>query len=244
MIDAKSLLSDLIRQLSTLESDLRVRIQEVPELHAALQAEWQSARDANRCAETLESWSEQLITQAGVHWLLSCVFLRFIEDNELVERPWLSGPQHAGRLALARDRAEAWFRARPLDTDREYLLAACLVPFELVCCAFGELKPLALMVLLVAMLVNALLFHSLAMAEVLMVKKGTRFRRAAIIRPSSPAGPKARRSSTTSSPATTARSAPNTVSAASRPTRPAATSRRWRSAPCRPSAPPSTPTGS
>ena len=124
MIDAKSLLSDLIRQLSMLESDLRVRIKEVPELHAALQAEWQSARDANRCAETLESWSEQLITQAGVHWLLSCVFLRFIEDNALVERPWLSGPQNAGRLALARDRAEAWFRARPLDTDREYLLAA------------------------------------------------------------------------------------------------------------------------
>lgn len=124
MIDAKRLLSDLTHQLKKLEDDLRRRIGELPELRDTLQREWQSARDANRCAETFESWSEQLITQAGVHWLLSCVFLRFIEDNGLVERPWLSGTQASGRLALARDRAEAWFRARPLDTDRDYLLAA------------------------------------------------------------------------------------------------------------------------
>ncbi|MCB1601245.1 MAG: BREX-2 system adenine-specific DNA-methyltransferase PglX [Xanthomonadales bacterium] len=124
MIDAKRLLSDLTHQLKKLEDDLRQRIGELPELRETLQREWQSARDANRCAETFESWSEQLITQAGVHWLLSCVFLRFIEDNELVERPWLSGTAGSGRLTLARDRAEAWFRARPLDTDRDYLLAA------------------------------------------------------------------------------------------------------------------------
>jgi hypothetical protein len=24
-----------------------------------------------------------------VHWLLSCVFVRFIEDNGLIPRPWL-----------------------------------------------------------------------------------------------------------------------------------------------------------
>jgi len=124
VINAKSLLADLTRQLKKLEDDLRARIAEVPALHSALQREWQAARDANRCAETFESWSEQVITQAGVHWLLSCVFLRFIEDNALVERPWLSGTSDSGRLILARDRAEAWFRAKPLDTDRDYLLAA------------------------------------------------------------------------------------------------------------------------
>ena len=135
MIDAKRLLSDLTHQLKKLEDDLRRRIGELPELREALQREWQSARDANRCAETFESWSEQLITQAGVHWLLSCVFLRFIEDNELVERPWLSGTAGSGRLTLARDRAEAWFRARPLDTDRDYLLAA---GYAAEICASGE----------------------------------------------------------------------------------------------------------
>lgn len=124
MIDPKALLADLTRQLKTLEDDLRQRIEELPELKAELQAEWQAARDAERCAETFESWADQLITQAGVHWLLSCVFLRFIEDNALVERPWLSGTPESGRLSLARDRFEAWLRAHPTDNDRSYLLQA------------------------------------------------------------------------------------------------------------------------
>ncbi|MEF8717024.1 MAG: hypothetical protein V5B44_04485 [Candidatus Accumulibacter necessarius] len=101
MIDAKVLLADLTRLLKRLEDDLRERAlspaSEVPELRAQLQAEWQAARDAERTAETFETWVDQVITQAGVHWLLSCVFLRFIEDNKLVDRPWLGGtPSRAG----------------------------------------------------------------------------------------------------------------------------------------------------
>lgn len=124
MIHAPQLLADLSRQLKRLEDDLRARIAELSELDAALRAEWQAARDADRCAEPFESWADQVITQAGVHWLLSCVFLRFIEDNQLVDRPWLSGTPESGRLALARDRHEAYFRAHPLESDRDYLLAA------------------------------------------------------------------------------------------------------------------------
>jgi len=124
VIHAPQLLADLTRQLKRLEDDLRARIAELPELDAALRAEWQAARDADRCAEPFETWADQVITQAGVHWLLSCVFLRFIEDNQLVDRPWLSGTPDSGRLALARDRHEAYFRAHPLESDRDYLLAA------------------------------------------------------------------------------------------------------------------------
>lgn len=124
MINAPQLLADLTKQLKRLEASLRQRIEEVPELHASLQAEWQAARDAGRCAETFETWVDQVITQAGVHWLLSCVFLRFIEDNELVDRPWLGGTPESGRLALARDRHEAYFRTYPTESDRDYLLAA------------------------------------------------------------------------------------------------------------------------
>lgn len=126
MINAPQLLMDLKRRLTGLEADLRERISATPSLEAALQSEWKSARDANRTAETFESWVDQVITQAGVHWLLSCVFLRFIEDNGLVERPWIGGTPDSGRLNLARDRHEAYFRANPLDSDREYLLA-CFV---------------------------------------------------------------------------------------------------------------------
>lgn len=135
MINAPQLLADLTRQLKRLEDDLRRRLFDaqaddaLPALKAELTTEWQAARDAQRCAETFESWAEQLITQAGVHWLLSAVFLRFIEDNALVDRPWIAGPPAASgettsRLALAQDAHEHYFRAHPLHTDREYLLAA------------------------------------------------------------------------------------------------------------------------
>ncbi|MEP7311643.1 MAG: BREX-2 system adenine-specific DNA-methyltransferase PglX [Pseudomonadota bacterium] len=124
MINAAQLLTDLKRQLKRLEDDLRTRVAEVPELKASLATEWQAARDAARTAETFESWSDQLITQAGVHWLLSCVFLRFIEDNQLVERPWLAGSFESGQLTLAQDRHEAYFRIHPLESDRDYLLAS------------------------------------------------------------------------------------------------------------------------
>ena len=123
MINAPQLLADLKRRLIGLEDDLRARINTLPDLKASLGNEWQAARDANRTAETFESWSEQVITQAGVHWLLSCVFLRFIEDNTLVDRPWIGGTPDSGRLLLAKDRHEAYFREHPLESDREYLLA-------------------------------------------------------------------------------------------------------------------------
>ena len=127
MINAKVLLADLTRLLKRLEDDLRERVlspsSEVPELRTRLQAEWQAARDAGRTAETFESWAEQVITQAGVHWLLSCVFLRFIEDNELVDRPWIGGTPQSGRLALARDRHDAYFHEHPHENDRDYLIA-------------------------------------------------------------------------------------------------------------------------
>ena len=128
MIDAKVLLTDLTRLVKRLEDDLRERAlspgSEVPELRGQLQTEWQTARDAERTAETFESWAEQVITQAGVHWLLSCVFLRFIEDNGLVDRPWISGTPQSGRLALARDSHDAYFRAHPHQNDRDFLIAS------------------------------------------------------------------------------------------------------------------------
>lgn len=124
MIKAPQLLSDLTKLLKRLEGDLLQRIEELPDLKESLQAEWHAARAADRCAETFETWVDQVITQAGVHWLLSCVFLRFIEDNGLVERPWLGGTPESGRLALVRDRHEAYFQAHPLENDRDYLLAA------------------------------------------------------------------------------------------------------------------------
>jgi hypothetical protein len=119
MIDASKLLKDLKRLLKTLEADVRARLDDDPEVRTSLEREWQGACTAGRTARALEDWLDEEITQAAVHWILGVVFLRFIEDNRLVERPWLSGPPE--RLALARDRYEAFFREHPTLSDREYL---------------------------------------------------------------------------------------------------------------------------
>lgn len=124
MINASRLLADLTKLLKRLEADLLQRIEELPELKTSLEAEWKAAIAADRCAEPFETWVDQVITQSGVHWLLSCVFLRFMEDNQLVERPWLGGTPASGRLALARDRHHAYFQSHPHESDRDYLLAA------------------------------------------------------------------------------------------------------------------------
>ena len=123
MINAAALLRDLKRLTTTIESDLREQLATTPELAASLDHEWHAARNAGRMAATLHDFREEAITQAAVHWLLMGVFIRFLEDNDLIDRPWLSAASPA-RRALAQDRHESYFRAHPGDSDLEYLLAA------------------------------------------------------------------------------------------------------------------------
>jgi hypothetical protein len=121
VISAANLLSALRRQLKALEDDIREHLDEQPTLDATLRADWQAAGDANRVASAYPQWRDEEITQAAVHWVLACVFLRFIEDNGLVDRPWLSGATPALR-DLAQDRHEQYFQHHPLHSDRDYLL--------------------------------------------------------------------------------------------------------------------------
>ena len=84
-IDRRELLSDLRRQLRLLERDLAARADSMPEMAAALEAEYQAARAAERTAATFRVWRAGELTQAAVAWLLGAVFVRFIEDNDLDE---------------------------------------------------------------------------------------------------------------------------------------------------------------
>jgi hypothetical protein len=120
MINAGKLLADLKRLRKVLHADLRAT-------HATgaqrdvVQAEWREAFDLGRTRDTFEAFIDGALDQAVVHWVLGCIFLRFLEDNLLVDRPFLSGPGE--RVDLAKERQEAHFRARPHDSDTEYLLA-------------------------------------------------------------------------------------------------------------------------
>ena len=120
MIDRKSLLFDLRRQLKRLEQDLAERAGSVPMMADALEAEYRAAREAERTGDTLRVWCGGALTQAAVAWLLGCVFVRFAEDNALISTALIAGPGE--RNARAADRQTLYFRAHPTDSDRDYLL--------------------------------------------------------------------------------------------------------------------------
>ena len=120
MIDRKALLADLRRQLKRLEQDLAERAENVPEMTSILQEEYRGARDAERTGDTFLIWRAGALSQAAVAWLLGCVFVRFAEDNGLVDAALIAGPGE--RNARAEDRQTLYFRARPTDSDRDYLL--------------------------------------------------------------------------------------------------------------------------
>ncbi len=121
-VDQNELLKDLRKQVAALEDDLRERSQDVPEFAEKLDDEYQHARAAERTAATYESWREERITQAAVAWVLGTVFVRFCEDNGLIEWPWLAGPGE--RLEIAEERHEAYFRENPEQNDRDWIIAA------------------------------------------------------------------------------------------------------------------------
>ncbi|WP_211762972.1 BREX-2 system adenine-specific DNA-methyltransferase PglX [Kutzneria sp. CA-103260] len=120
--DQAELVKDLRRQVTVLEDDLRVRSAEVDEFATALRAEYDAAFEAHRTAATYEAWRDERVTQVAAAWVLGMVFVRFCEDNQLIEWPFIAGPGE--RLADAEERHEAFFREHPQLNDRDWIVAA------------------------------------------------------------------------------------------------------------------------
>lgn len=123
MINRKMLLDDLKKLLPKLEADLLERSEsgEVPDVGAKLREEYAEAQAASRTAQSFTDWRSDAITQHAAAWVLSLVFVRFLEDNGLINTPAIAGP--GDRLTRARDEHEVYFRTHPTQTDRDYLLA-------------------------------------------------------------------------------------------------------------------------
>lgn len=119
MINPKALLSDLKRLLGQLEGDLRERADEVLVLGESLRLAYDRAKQAERTAQPFETWREEYLTQVAAAWVLACVFVRFIEDNGLIDAPLLAGS--GPRLNQAKDQRTLYFQQHSTDSDREYL---------------------------------------------------------------------------------------------------------------------------
>lgn len=122
MINRTTLLKDLQKLLTTLQADLidRAGVGEVAEVREQLQNEYASAKKAERTAQNYTDWLDDAATQMAAAWVLSCVFVRFLEDNALIDPPRIAGAGE--RLAHARDEHESYFREHPNHSDRDYLL--------------------------------------------------------------------------------------------------------------------------
>jgi hypothetical protein len=122
MTATPALTTDLQRQVLLLEDDLRERVAADFELEGRWKQEHQRAVTKERTAASWVAWRDDRVTQGAVAWVLTSVFIRFCEDNALVEPVWIAGPERRRQEAL--DAQLAFFRAHPEDTDREWLRSA------------------------------------------------------------------------------------------------------------------------
>lgn len=122
MIHRQQLLQDLQRLLPKIEQDILSYSEAQTELDEHLKQEYAKAQKAQRTAEHFVDWRAAQVTQASVAWILTCVFIRFLEDNTLLDEPMIAGPAGT-RLQHAKDRLTVYFNDHPTHAEREYLLS-------------------------------------------------------------------------------------------------------------------------
>jgi hypothetical protein len=118
-IAIKTLQPELVRLVKKLHTDLRERCDEFQEVGAPLQEEYQRALEARRTQETFQAWRENVLDQVAVAWVLATVFVRFLEDNLLIDECWLASDDKA-RRGEARERYTAFFKSHPECSDRDF----------------------------------------------------------------------------------------------------------------------------
>ncbi|GAA2535807.1 BREX-2 system adenine-specific DNA-methyltransferase PglX [Microbacterium mitrae] len=133
MIDSKSLLSDLKRELSALEEDLTVLAENSgAPWGAELREEYDRAKDRDRTGLSWIDWRNGEVAQAAVAWIIATVFIRFCEDNRLLSgakrdgrvlpQPWIAAPGDG--LERAVENESAFYTATPTMTGRDWLQVA------------------------------------------------------------------------------------------------------------------------
>lgn len=123
MIDRKSLLRDLQKQVKAAETDLDAQVKAVPEVWERLRSEYDQAKKLERTAATWNSWLGERVTQVAVAWVLGTVFVRFSEDNRLIAEPYITAPDVAGR-EVAQARYEEYMTKDADPTYRGWLETA------------------------------------------------------------------------------------------------------------------------
>ncbi|MCR9292940.1 MAG: BREX-2 system adenine-specific DNA-methyltransferase PglX [bacterium] len=110
-------LPELKRLVVELSEDLLTR-SSLLDVDQGLREAYTQIEKGGRTADAFEVWREDYLDQVAVAWVLGCVFVRFMEDNHLIDECWLAGD--GDRRKLAEDTHELYFREHPHESDREY----------------------------------------------------------------------------------------------------------------------------
>lgn len=118
MVNIKSLLPELKKLVTELSEDLLKKVGSDSQLNAGLRDVYEQIEKGGRTAQAYEVWLEDYLDQVAVAWVLACVFVRFMEDNDLIDECWLAG--EGGRRQRAEDAHTLYFQEHPRESDREY----------------------------------------------------------------------------------------------------------------------------
>jgi hypothetical protein len=114
-LDSKALLDASKPLLKALALDLLQRADGSPALTSALQERYATEQKAQRTADGYQEWRRAFVEQVAAAWLLSCVFVRTLEDRGLLGKNRIAGP---GAL----DSFKTFQQLAPSLSEREYLL--------------------------------------------------------------------------------------------------------------------------
>jgi|GEM_PF-1113219 len=104
MLVIKTLLPELKKLVTALSEDLLARSTAKNDPYSAkvdtgLREAYAQIEQGGRTADPFEVWREDYLDQVAVAWVLACVFVRFMEDNHLIDECWLAGEGERRKLA-------------------------------------------------------------------------------------------------------------------------------------------------
>ena len=116
-LDSALLLGSAQPVVKLLETDLLDRAKASPAVTRALRKRHEEERRAERTADPYDTWLRAFVVQVAAAWVLSCVFVRVLEDRGLLgkDRNRIAGP---GAL----DSQQLFFQLAPSLSERDYLL--------------------------------------------------------------------------------------------------------------------------
>ncbi len=107
--------------VADLQDGLIDRSKQDDSVDGKLRALWKETKEKDRTADSYTAWREQHTEQVAVAWVLTTIFVRYLEDNGLIADIRIAGEGDAE--AEVEDHWRYYFSENPTDSEADYLLS-------------------------------------------------------------------------------------------------------------------------